>query len=390
MAYVTVNVVDLCSLPIEKCEIIWLCLDESWMSKTKSGLPFAEARVTAVYQYVEPNAAPLPNPCGTFCPTTPPICRCIYQLEINDAQFNQDPITARPYKITSEDIHEMLEHECFVANLTNYLSLQEDHVLDYPNVTATPDQANNEWDLYYPVVDRKSGDAVGNKTINIEAASLSGDNATNVLTLASGTGALFNVDVADLIETAFDGVTITRTGAGDTYEANFAGISYPTGMAEVRYPSDMNFGVAPGDPAVSTLFTGDSDITTPAYVQYVFNNPNATRAMKVVIQASTSFASDYISGSGQVVLGHSLWVNGVKIAAINGRSKPGFNISWSDGIGAVQDHTLPIITHVHTIPAGGSVTVGLDFGDNDVFASAGTLTVVSLESRIISVSGHTI
>lgn len=416
MAFVFVDHDAKCFIPVDVCDIIYLCLVDPWKDRTKTGFPYVEARVVRIDQLCNTDVV---NNCCSTTTTCEEFCR--YNLEINNDQFLQDPATSKPYAIAKDDIAEMIPYHCLVSKLIDYFNVLPDHVLDYENVTLTQNPTTNEATFTFPVKDRVNDVAIGTATLVLPGGTLSENLGASTITYTSFTGDTFTVNVGDLFESQIDGVTIVRdpgTGiyscvSGDitvninnndtTQGANayYTGSVTKTGTNEItveRYPE--HYSIAESirfasqnyltQVEVATLQNGDSNIQTPAFVSTVVNNPSTNRAMRVKITLTGSFAADATPATGFAVFGHTLWVDGVKIVDRNGRSNAGFNISWGDGVGYLQDYALPTIEYAHTIPAGGSVTIGADFGDSDTFATIGTVNVISLESRQISVVGGTI
>lgn len=441
MSLIFVDIVDKCNLPIESCDHVYVCLGEEWITRTKIGVALATGRVTRISKYVTPNTV-------TNCCTTTTVCveECIYQIEINDDQFHQDPVTLKPYLVGCSDINGLIGYACTVSALIAGIQhgFGGDIYLDYNNVTIVPDAVANANDITLPVTN--AGIPVGTAVVSVPAGELASGPGTLVYT--SGAGVPDVISICDVIESCMDGVTITRTGAGSTYEVNlglgagsFASGTAASGTETQTYSSDgtviyqgpetltnddlcasaginehlmqaiaisdtdwvlsrvpehgtlsevVNFdqqNYEVGD--VPSLMTGDSDVQTPAYREVTFNNPSDCRPMPYMVFANQSFSGASIPASGQVVWGNTLWIDGVKITTQNGRSLPGFNISWADSPGYLQDYTMPIHYYAGVLPAGGSVTVGLDFGDNDVFITTGTPTALAVESFIIGIIGST-
>lgn len=239
--------------------------------------------------------------------------------------------------------------------------------------------------------------AVASCIIPQTAISLAGDsgpvqsfNHGDTVTIAGGTSISTVASAPDTITVGLD----LSTDAGQLLKlggvdgniflecADVLGCAFNLAAA-VRFPTLGFFGA----PAIASLQTGSALITTPAFVMTVFFNPDPVNPMPVLIIATGSFAGDSVPGTGTVVWGHSLWIDGVLVPDRDGRTNPGFNISWSDSVGVLQDYDLPVIVYPHVIPGGGSVTVGLDFGDNGVFPTIGTALSLSLESRQIAIIG---
>lgn len=414
-----VYVIDVCELNIDTCGYVYLCLDSPWEDRTLSGLPFVRARVTSISKNC--TTEQISRCCNI---TTRDITDCRYDLEVdNSISFKVNPATSMPYVLTSEEIGELIPYDCFVGKLIEYLVNDPDHVLDYENVESTTDAVTNQVTLTLPVIDRISGNPIGEGNLVINGGVLGGDLPTSDITYTSSAGKVFTLNVGDLLESQIDGVTIVRNpitgiyssvtsappipditvptvtdtcdtlGIGGYYVTNVTASGHE--LTLTRHPERIEIvegfrfaGQNYLDPvAVATLQTGDSNIQTPAFVTFFLANPSTCRDLRVLIEATGSFAAASTPATGFVVFGHTLWINGAKVADRNGRSNAGFNVSWADGTGILQDYGLTDIKYPHTIPKGGSVTVGLDFGDSDTFPTIGTTTTLSLESRQIVISG---
>jgi len=409
-----------CEDPIHLCKFVYLCLDAGWEAKTVSGFPFVEARVYRIDKLCTEDVV------SVCCKsTTRQTTFCRYYLEYDESSLKIDPSTSKPYVIATEDVLEVIPYHCMVSKFMDYILSMPDHVLDYENTTITTDNTANTITSTFPVIDRVNNISIGQASLVQNGGTLAGDLPSSVITYTSSAGKVFTVDVGDLFESQIDGSTIVRDPLSGIYSSvtsappipdltlvtnnncTTQGVSgYYVGNIAVagheitlqRYPehfalceiaryAGQNY-LTPVE--VATLATGDSNIQSPAFISFLVNNPSSCREIRAKVVLTGSFAASSTPGTGFVVWGHSLWINGVKITDRNGRSNAGFNISWADGTGLLQDYTLPTIEYPITIPAGGSVTIGADFGDNDTFATVGTTTTLSLESRQISVIGGTI
>lgn len=379
------------------CDNVTVCLVDGWETKTKSGVAIAEARVVTVLKTSTPWTEE--EGCSAGDPVTVCVESCRYQLEIDDAQFEQDPETSEPYLITDADVGEIMPFPCHIDKLIAGLS--GDEVLDTDNVSVIADDVANTFTITFPVIDNFTG--LETKTVDVTIPGSQMGLALGVIQHISGPGKVTDVAICDAVEACIGGFSVAADDAScpfvpdpegflveqlsvAAYETTYHRVPEHTSIAETVYFSKQDFvGAGP----IATIANGNSAIKTAAYVETTFNNPSSCRPMKVTITATGSISLQGTPASGGIIWGHSIWINGVLVANRNGRNVSGFNISWTSHSGVLEDHALPTIIVDHEIPAGGSVVVGLDFGDNDSYPSTGTTEALSLEPRQISVVGST-
>ena len=428
MALFFLDVVQECNALIQACDCVYVCLGQPWEERTQTGFPLVEGRIVSIGDWADPSGAITPCSCVDIL-----ACKCIYQVEIDDSQFIQDPQTQLPYQPTAADVQELIPYCCTIGSLITGIINRPDYVLDCPGLNTDLDAGLNQTTVTFPIIDRVSGDPISQCTSVVPGSTLVPDNNAATLIHTSEPGQVTIIDMCSLISTCphpaaptfsdpgpapsgtdrleySNGGTIIYQGPENILSADdcsggigadymlkdfsIAGTDWTIesgpehfGLAEsVRFPQ-LNY----GDPvSLATLVTGSSSTPTAAFVSAEFFNPSQCRPCRCIITLSMSMAAQLVPASGTVVWGHSLWINGAVVADRNGRDNAGFNISWSDSPGFLQDYTQPPIVYAHEIPAGGSVVVGYDFGNNLSFPSFGTTLFVSTESQQIAICGSTI
>jgi len=427
MSLIFVDVVQECSDLIDPCDDVYVCLKPEWQERTVCGFALAAGRIVAVNEWNDPGTAGDCCTCAELCEG-----QCIYQVEIDDSQFLINPTTSLPWQPTAADICEIIPYACTVENLISGIKAIPDYGLTCDGLELTADAGLNQNVIEFPIIDYKTGDPFITCDVTIPGGTLVPNNGAATLTYTSSPGQVTVIDVCaltatcpemnptfsdpgpapsgtDRLEYSNGGDIIYQGpenllsandcsgGIGNDYmlkEFSIAGTDWTIesgpehfALAEsVRFPQ-LNY----GDPvSLATLVTGSSSTPTAAFVSAEFFNPSQCRPCRCIITLSMSMAAQLVPASGTVVWGHSLWINGAVVADRNGRDNAGFNISWSDSPGFLQDYTQPPIVYAHEIPAGGSVVVGYDFGNNLSFPSFGTTLFVSTESQQIAICGSTI
>lgn len=170
--------------------------------------------------------------------------------------------------------------------------------------------------------------------------------------------------------------------------------------AVIRLPQ-LNYGAIVGNmPPIADIREGV--VPSAAFRDTTFSNPNPCRPMEAIVFITGSYAGDIPANGGIggfYAIGHSLYINGALIPDRDGRNNPGFNTAISKMLSSLggditrglQDSDLSTIFYPVTIPAGGSVTVGADFGFSPTFPPFNLLpTTVAIESRQIGIIGRTV
>lgn len=445
MALVFIDVIDRCDLPAGSCDNVSLCLVPGWVNKTQDGLAIIAARITRVSKYI------IPNTVNIDCCHNVGGCvdECIYQVEINNAQFLIDIGTGLPYAIIASDITEINPYPCHMGKLVSYVTGQADYHVDSVASTLTHNSLANTSTLTL-VIANAAGATLPPLVRSLPSGVLSNP-AAEVLRYVSTAGKIFNINVTDMIEPSFDGITIVRNALNaNKFQVNIPALTpgftsltnAPSGAARTQFDdgtiihqgpqifqnndlatapsintsvvqsvtvsggttwtlnripehgsisSTIAFADQPyvGAGPVNSLKNGVALTKTPAYVEATFANPSSRRNMVCLITCTGSYSALNVAASGIIWWGHSLWINGAAVADRNGRALAGYNISNTVHSSQTEDFILPTIVYSHVIPPLGSVIVGLDFGDNQNFPSAGTTSNIQVESRQISIFGST-
>jgi len=222
MAIVYLEIPDSCDAATS-CQVVYLCLDSSWTTKTVSGIALLKATVLAVWpRSVEElcNSATVTDPCH---PNRDINCcyTCVFHVSVDDSQIAIDPSTEQPYVLTADDVVEIMPYVCTVDKILGYISPPaetEDWVVDAANVSLVTDVPTGQWTFTIPIYDRLSGDPETSFDIEFNTSVLTLDVDDSSMIFYPGIGASVPVNFCDMIEGCMDGTSIIRNGDG-TYSA---------------------------------------------------------------------------------------------------------------------------------------------------------------------------
>lgn len=445
MTLVYIDVISRCDLPAGSCDDVSLCLAPAWSDKTNSGLAIASAKITRVSKYIPQYTV------DTSCCQNVSGCatECIYQLQVDDSQFKTDSGTGLAYVIHADDVVEINPYACHMAKYQDFIINQSDNHVDADTSEIVQDSDANTSTFTMPVTN-EAGDVAETVVLALPGGSLTNPSA-EVLRYTSNAGKNFDLDVTDLIEDSFDNITLTRTGTGGKFEVNIPALTpgftsianAPSGAARTQYddgtvinqgpntlavndtvtsPSINTAGpiqsvsIAAGNvwtqnriaehgslavdyfltnrvfsdlTAVNTLKTGNHAIKTPAYEERSVQNPSDRRKMAITITITGAYYASNTTGSGMIVWGHNVWIDGVVVSNRNGRYNDSFNINKTTHSGAGEVFTLPTIVIARVLNPLQTMVIGVDFGDNETFPSVGTTTGLIVQSRQIVIMGST-
>lgn len=422
MALRYIDIVAKCGIA-SPCDIVTVCLETDWGAKTKSGAALAEGRIVRINKYVTPyTQAP------SCCVDPEEICteECIYQIEINEDQFLQDPGTSKPYLITSADALSLMPYPCVISRIL--AAAAHDHVLNTAGANVSLSSLANTYTINLPVIDRSNNALISTANLVLGGGAISFGN-DNTLVFTSGTGNVSTVDLCNAVSacSSFTTIAVAASGAKRQQYSNGGQIfiNGPSTIAYNNIPAGqgasgflaIEVGITGSDAwsikrvgehvslsakasfvtvnysgagQIATLVTGSAATKTAGYVETTFTNPSPYRPMDILIFATTTLAIAATPASGQIIWGHNLWVDGVRVPDVDGRTLDGFTLSRSIHAGGIESYPLPTIISRLTIGAGATITVGMDFGNNLTYPSVGTTTFISLSSRQIAVIGSTI
>lgn len=154
MASIYLQIYAKCDEPICVCDEVVVTLDDSWATKVLTGLPIVYGKVYAIYPYAVPTLpytnqtlcctnvpAPtqstgclpvtetsptVPNDCCGGCVTSNPNTvqcdMCVYQVEIDTSQFEDDPETGAPYEPACSDVVEITPYKATIKILVDAIS----------------------------------------------------------------------------------------------------------------------------------------------------------------------------------------------------------------------------------------------------------------------------